>query len=336
MDRKAVAKIKVILEWYYKHSSHTTTRVIRWLFGLGLPLLSIWFIAQKMASGYENIGGLLSEIHAPNLLWAVACITAATLLGALEWVWLVNALGARLGIIEGLRIHLVCNLTKYLPGFVWPYVGKAYLATQIGIVSGVASVSLIIEFAAVMFGGVALALICLPFSDLIPWSGWVRVSVGMVVLATIGVVYMAAKYSATRFLPQETIRSKVHLDIRHVDWQSLFLACFAILLTWGILGMGFTFLHAALSGVPINAARLIIALAVAMLTGQIIVLVPLGIGVREAILVAFLSSQIPAVTITAVAVLFRMIMMGGEILWALGSLGLAAIQHQKAANTPKG
>jgi len=328
MDEKIIAIIKTILAWYHEHRTHAITHVAKWLFGLGLPLLSIWFIAQKMTSGYESIGAMLTEVHIPALLWATICITTATMLGALEWTWLVNALGAQLDIIAGLKIHLLSNLTKYIPGFVWPYVGKAYLSTQTGISSSIAGLSLIIEFAAVMIGGAALAFICIPFSNLISWSAGARASAEFIILMTIGSGFVIANRSTLKLSHWKTLFDKVHLDLKCINWQNLFLACIAILLTWGILGMGFVFLYTAFSSVQVNEAQLIIALVAAMLIGQLIVFVPLGMGVREAILVAILSPQVSAATITVVAVLFRLIMMGGEILWALGGIGLATIHQQ--------
>jgi len=328
MDEKIITIIKTIPTWYRKYRTHSLTRVARWLFGLGLPLLSVWFIAQQITSGYESIGAILTEVHIPTLLWATTCITTATMLGALEWIWLVNALGAQLDIVAGLKIHLLSNLTKYIPGFVWPYLGKAYLSTQMGISSSIAGLSLIIELAAIMIGGFALAFICVPFSNLISWSAGARASTEFIILIIIGLGFVVANHSTLKLPHWKTLFDRAHLDLKCISWQNLFLACMAILLTWGILGMGFVFLYTALSSVQVNEAQLIIALVAAMLIGQLIVFVPLGMGVREAILVAVLSPQVSAATITVVAVLFRMIMMGGEILWALGGVGLATIHQQ--------
>ncbi len=336
MYEQIVAAIKTALTWYHKHRRHAILHIAKWLFGLGLPLLSIWFIAQKMSSGYESIGAVITEFHIPTLLWATLCITTATALGALEWVWLVNALGARLDIIKGVRIHLLSNLTKYIPGFVWPYMGKAYLSTQTGVASSVAGASLIIDFAAVIVGGAALALICLPLSDLISWTPWARAGAELAILIGVGMSFVTANRWGVALTRQKALSGKINFNLEHVNWQHVFLACFAILLTWCILGMGFVLLHVALPSVQVDEARLIIALAAAMLIGQLIIFVPLGLGVREAIFVAILSPQISATTITIVAVFFRMLMMAGEIAWALGSMGLAAIYHRHTANTPKG
>jgi uncharacterized membrane protein YbhN (UPF0104 family) len=92
----------------------------------------------------------------------------------------------------------------------------------------------------------------------------------------------------------------------------------AVLLTWCLLGFGFSTLYASVSsGGWSHLLRHSFALAAALLLGQIVFFAPTGLGVREAVFVALLASGDTAALVVILAMVFRILMMVGEVLCAL-------------------
>ena len=68
-----------------------------------------------------------------------------------------------------------------------------------------------------------------------------------------------------------------------------------------------------------NTALLAVAFLTAWLAGFVVPGAPGGLGVREAILVAFLSAHLPTADVLAFALASRLVTTLGEIVFALGA-----------------
>ena len=155
------------------HARHSRTRrhpgyrITLGAFSLAILIVCIWFIWQQVSGSYSEV--LESGLHlAPgHLVISWFCITAATALGAWEWTLLVRAMGGKLDLVQGMSIHLMSNLAKYVPGFIWSYAGKGILAVRQGIPANIATLSIAAEFAIVYICGALLVVLALPFSGII-------------------------------------------------------------------------------------------------------------------------------------------------------------------------
>jgi hypothetical protein len=317
MLERLVEQAGRLRRWYSTHRTHVVFRLLQGTLQLGMLAVSAWYIWDRSSAGYTTISAADFSLDPRRLIVSWLCITASTALGAWEWVLLVNALGGQLDIIPGMRIHLVSNLAKYVPGFIWSYVGKAYLATRQGVPAGIAALSVVCEFIIVFSdGGLVLAL-CLPYSGIVPWSAGLRLTfqLGAILLAGTSIVGVA---TAGRWLVSRSERIGVVQDLLNMaNWSQVTLVIGAVLLTWCLLGFGFS----ALNGQPSPNAwqdmlRHTFALVSALLIGQAAIFAPTGIGIREAVLVALLSSGNSTALIVVTALVFRIEMMIGEVFCA--------------------
>ncbi|HFD87354.1 MAG TPA: hypothetical protein ENJ35_06735 [Gammaproteobacteria bacterium] len=109
---------------------------------------------------------------------------------------------------------------------------------------------------------------------------------------------------------------------RKINWKQIRLIIIAVLATWGVLGTGFVILTPEISTAlwSRTALRHIFALASGLLIGQITFFIPMGMGVREAILVSLSDPTASPTLITVAALTFRLEMLVGEITCAIGAL----------------
>lgn len=288
------------------YSDHQTLRFVRWVVTFCIIAVCIWFIVRKAHSEYVTISTSHAHPDIVKILVSWLCITASTLLAAWEWALLIKALGGRLNTITGMRIHLISVLSKYIPGYIWPYLGKAHLTIRHGVPASIAIFSVIGELFIVYLSGTFLLLVSLPFSGLMgettsntqTWAA--LVSGGAIAVCLLGFL---VDNRFGKFLRFEKI----------ANWKGVVFVIVAITLTWCLLGFGFYMLDASLEPSVGNPWRLFAGLISALLGGQLAFFVPMGIGVREAILVAFFNLDKPAWLVILVAMIFRLETTLGEV-----------------------
>jgi len=306
----------------FSNAKHSPARYLRWVVSLGILAASSWFVGRKVYSEWGTVSASHINPDIPRLLISWLCITTSTLLGAWEWTLLVKALGGHLNTINGIRIHLISALGKYIPGYVWPYLGKAHLSVRYGVPAEIAIFSIVGELAIVYLSGILILLLSVPFNGLMAeTTRSTLIAVGCVV----GFIFAAFVFG---FLRAQNPRFE-----KTVNWKGIIFIIFAVTLTWCLLGFGFYMLDISIKPPTGNPLRLLTGLIVALLGGQLAVFVPMGIGVREALLVAILDINKPAWLIVLMAVMLRLEMILGEVVLTLFVLVWSVV---KRTDNPKG
>jgi hypothetical protein len=302
------------------HSTEFTERYLHWILTLGTLLVSIWFISGKVYSEWNTISAARIAPDIPRLLISWLCITASTLLGAWEWTLLVNALGGRLKTITGMRIHLLSTLSKYIPGYIWPYFNKAHLAVRYGVPTNIAIFSVISEIVIIYMTGILILLLSLLINGLITETAkntWAEVGcVFGFLIVTFVLGSLGTKYKIM------------------VNWKGAVFVIIAVSLTWCLLGFGFYMLDTSIKPSSGNPWKLFAGLIIALLGGQLVLFAPMGVGVREAIFVAILDTNKPAWLIVMMALMLRFEMIFGEIVSTLFAVTCEVVKRK--LNNSKG
>jgi glycosyltransferase 2 family protein len=307
-----------VYRWYATWRDGRVARFSRAVVTVVVVAACAWFIWKQASSGLLTLSVAELRISPYRLLVSWLCITAATVLGAWEWVLLLNALGGTLAIRRGMSIHLTSMLSKYLPGMIWPYAGKVYLATREGVRGSIASLSVVGEFAILYSTGALLMLLCLPFSGLISGSALQRAVLQGITAALAAVCILSTGVLGQRWASKRKGAGTGPSLLLQANWLRVAFVMVAVLATWWLLGVGFSVLYGpATAGTWQHVSRHTFVLAAALLMGQIAFFLPTGLGLREAILVALLASGDDAAVVVVLAVLFRVQMLAGELLAAL-------------------
>jgi hypothetical protein len=262
----------------------------RWL-RLGLQLAVLLACLAYLALNLRDAGDLLARLRPDWLLLLAAWIltTAAVYLGALAWWFTLLALGLQAGLLASLRVHLQSNLVKYLPGYAWQLVGKAYLSRRMGLPVGQVGLALAIELAQLAASGALLAAWLFPQSLLSRWIATPRLVEQLSQLRWIAPVLLAALVLIVP-LGLEALRRRGYRALAGLrpGWYVASLS--AVVAGWMLFGLAFWCLGAAL--VPLSTSSLglfIFTLASSVLLGLAVLFVPGGLGVRESIMVYVLS-----------------------------------------------
>ena len=205
-------------------------------------------------------------------------------------------------------------MAKYLPGYAWQILGKAYLCRVQGLPMGPVAVGIGLEFGTVILTGVWVALVTAP-------SAWLELlGVGQLVgwrwplAAALGAFLVGLPWCLRLVFERiEMVRRRtesIRVSVRPLWWMLLWM-----ILAWLLLGLAVYGLIASLSTIHLGQWPAVTSgWAASAILSLVVVFVPMGIGVKESALTFFLSPLLPAALAAVVAVLARVLTILGEAL----------------------
>lgn len=313
-------------------------RALRWLLAALALAASARYLALALGPALAQArAGALSP-GAGSVALALGLFTLGLALGAAAWQLVLRSLGLRLPPAEVCAAHSLSGLGKYLPGSVWPYVGKAYLTGQLGAQAGAASLAVGLELLSLILTGAALGAFCAPREAAATWGAlrWARWPGAALAVGLLAALPWLAAWARSRGRgpimrlsawarrvtgrdPRVTTRDRIVTEGRDHGATArdpiapLWLYAAHAAMTAGWLANGLA-LGALLRGLgadpPANLAPY--ALAWAYLAGLLVLFVPVGLGVREATLTWMLAPGVAAPQAAAAALWARLLSVAAE------------------------
>lgn len=259
--------------------------------GTALLLASLAYVGLSVSENWAS----LEQIHLQSRPWLAAC--AATyaishLSTGLSWPLAVRQLGTQLSFRDGLRIGLVAQIGKYLPGNVAHYAGRGLLAKQLGVSFSTTGISTAIELGSALSAVMMVALIAMAVDPQpIIWLPAIPSS-GIIFMAILG-VGMAALWA--------------WLLRRGVGPLLLAGPTLCLAVSFILSGLSLFALAQALGQVDLSLALAVGVFALAWGVGFVVPGAPAGLGVREAILLALLGPIVGSGPAVAIALFHRLI-----------------------------
>jgi uncharacterized membrane protein YbhN (UPF0104 family) len=240
-----------------------------------LLALGLLFLAFRLRTIWHD-----SNLDLGRVRWGWlggAAVLAAASVAASGAIWLVILRELDVPVRRHwLGIFLQAQLTKYIPGSVWQYAGRATLARAYGVPLRVVGKSLSVEVVAAAAAAALFIALLL---------GWWALPVVLVLLI------------AAALALRNDNRASIRATARATALYGL---------VWALMGTSFWMTGRALVGTsPSDLAAYAGAFACAWLVGFVAIYAPGGLGVREAVLVVLLRGKIGAADALVVAAASR-------------------------------
>lgn len=271
---------------------------------LALTVAVTWFIVDRVGLGLAELGELDAALWVPDpLLLVAASLLLLVGYGASAAIWglVVRELGGpRLAAGDAVRIFMLANLGRYVPGKVWQIAGLAALAKGKGVPAGTAVSAAVLGQGIALVGAAAVgmgALLGGPES-LRRWGVAGAVAVG-VAIALLAIPSVFARVAAA-WLRVTRTEAPAGLGLGHgLRWLALYA------LNWVLYAFAFWVLARSmgLGGALLPVAS---AFAAAYVLGYLMVFAPAGLGPREGFLIAFLTPHLGAAPAAVLAVVARL------------------------------
>jgi uncharacterized membrane protein YbhN (UPF0104 family) len=276
-------------------------RLVRVL-GIAIAVLAIFLLVRTLVRQWSSISKSLSQANVGLLLLAFLVSAIGMWFLALLWRQCLKVFGDSRPIPTVSAWYFAGELGKYLPGGIWPVVGRGELARRGGVSRSVAYASTLISMGAMCIGGALTCGLVAPIVAI--QAGRVGAEMLLLILVPLGVaVVHPAVFSRLLALAAKVTRGRI--DLTAPPWGRMLALVIVSVPAW--VGIGFSsVLTAAALGLHQQPARLIFAAVAAWIIGFLAVPVPAGAGIRELIFVAVCGlASAPA---TAVAALTRVML----------------------------
>lgn len=298
----------------------TTTLLISWS-GRVLVIVSLCFIAYIFWEQRHEIAGL--QIDTTLLLVIAITATSYGFAGFLlssSWYLLLSGLSDEP--VPGAWCHGVYGRTqigKYIPGNIFHFAGRQVFAKKAGVSQLLVLGSTIYEMLLLLAASSSLAFIGLLLTR-VQVQGASLFYVGMIlilIIASIVVTFSLAPYIA--------LTRGVNLSLESFSQHLRVLSpCYVLYVIFFLItGSLLAILVTAIADVPFTIrlfGTVIVIFSCSWIAGYITPGAPGGVGVREAIIVFTLAGIIGEAQATVVALLFRCVTVGGDIIFYLLSL----------------
>ena len=297
-----------------KRSVGTKARISA-LIGLVLGGAAMVFVAGTLVEEWDEAEAALRNAKPGWLVLAVVLAGAGMASIGVVWGRVLHRLGS--GVATGRVVcwYFVGELGKYLPGGVWPVLGRGELARRGGIPRAAAYVSVGLSLGMLYLAGMFVAMGFLPFavagSGFTPW---------MLVLLALPIGVGALHHRFLEWLLGIVRRLSgraIHFGVPR--WKDSLVLVAMYVPTWLLIGSSTWAVARAISP-EASFPRVMFATVLSWIAGFIAVPVPTGAGIREAVLLA--ASGLDGGVAAATAIVARLIFVAVDALGGLlGALG---------------
>lgn len=280
--------------------------------GLAIAVLAIALCAKALSDQWSGIRSSLLHASLGWLAVAFACSALSmTGLGLLWWRCL-HVFNSPTRTRDAIAWYFGGELGKYVPGGIWPVLGRGELALRAGVPRATAYVTTLISYAAMC---VAAGIVCGVLAPVVAngdqglgW-GWL-----MIALVPIGVAAVHPAVMGRAFALAGRI-SRGRIDPQPQPWSTMVGLIGWAIPTWVLVGGASSAITQAL-GYHQQPARVAFAAIAAWVIGFLVVPVPAGAGLREIVFVGVSGLAAgPAVAVAAIArLLFVAIDASGGVL----------------------
>jgi glycosyltransferase 2 family protein len=268
-----------------------------------------------LAGKWSQIVDNVRDQHPAVVVGALALAMLGVFMSFMLWRGTLRVLGSGLPVRPAARLFFVTQLGKYLPGAVWPVVAQMRMGRDLGVPRQRMALAFLLTLGLATLVGVLVGVTALP--ALLRAEGPV-VLLGLLALPLLLLVLVPRVLNALLGLALRVLR-RPGLDdqlsgrdvARGVGWALAF---------WVVYGGHVWLLAVGLGADPWRALPVAIGgFAIAFSLGPLLVVLPAGAGVREAVLVLLLHGVLTTPEATAVALTSRGILMATDGLLALAA-----------------
>jgi len=279
--------------------------------GIAIGVAGVAFVIKTLVSKWDEVSNAFSQVDAINLVLSLLLGLAA--MTSIGWIW-VTMIVARSHNVRhrnAMSWYFTGQLGKYVPGGIWPIVGRAELAVRNGIprldayastglslVTTYAAAVVAIAIGAASTSGHRLVAVLIALGLVTAYIAFSQPSLRAVIIRIASRISSSAS-SLTD--PKRVVR----LTVLHVP-------------AWILMSLS-TSVTATAFGAHIGIADMLFITTTSWLAGFVVVGVPGGIGVREAVFTSLAGGIIGTPMAVSLALMSRVVFIAVDLTGALVS-----------------
>ena len=279
--------------------------------GILIGVAGIAFVARTIVTKRQEVSDAFSHLDGITLIASLALgLCAMTLIGY-QWTRMLVTRGHHAPPRSAMAWYFAGQLGKYVPGGIWPIVGRAELATRGGVsrtdAYAATGLSMVTTYLA------AALTICL--GSLLSWS--------YPLVGILGLLSLITGFAAfsNSFLRSKTLAVLGRISPRAsalTEPRRLLVLTLAHLPAWMLMSLS-TSVTASAFGADIGILHMLFITSASWLAGFVVVGVPGGIGVRESVFTALAGTAISPGVAVSLALASRVVFIAVDLVGAFAA-----------------
>ena len=292
-----------------------------------LLVLAAGLAVYGLASQWTQVQDALAKLDGWDVAGAAASAIAGLGCMMLAWRALLADLGSPLPVPAAIRVMFVGQLGKYVPGAVWAVAAQVELARDYAVPRRRSGTASLVAMAVTLVVGLAAVGVTLPLvsGHAVRQYWWVLAVTPLAAACLYPPVVRFGLDRVLRVLGRAPLEGSVGRGgmARALAWTTLGWLCY---------GASAWFLISVFAGKGGGSYALSLgAYALAWAVGFLIIFFPGGIGPREVALVAVLAPVMPSASALVVALVSRVVMTVGDLVWAGAGLAIGRASRPAGA-----
>jgi hypothetical protein len=280
-----------------------------------VPLIITFFIARVIYLNWQQVKEAEWVFDPVFLLLSFALTAPWFLLRPWAWGQVLRRFGYSIPYPSAYRIMRRAELSRFVPGGIWQYVSRVYLASQWGVAAPACLAATFVETVILLLAAILPGLWSL--DQALPVLGTpFRALLVVVPLIALGTLHPKVLNFWVAFVARRL--KQPHVDL-HIRWRTLVGLWLLFLLIWFTYGLSAgLFIRGILrvpdEWLPVFSSNYILA----WLVGMVTMIAPAGMGIRDGVLGLLLRGHLGIAAGLTVAVALRLWTTLVEVLWAVG------------------
>ena len=280
-----------------------------------MGVAGIAFVLRTLISKWDEVVATFSQVDVPTLLVSLLLGLAAMTSIGTAWVSMLKHRGHRIRHREAMSWYFTGQLGKYVPGGIWPIVGRGELAARNGIPRIDAYASTGLSIITTYLGAVVtIALAGLFTGDHLVLSAVITFGLLFIYLLfsnrqlrriALGFVTKVSPNAQTLTEPNRLVR----LSVMHVP-------------AWVLMSLS-TSVTANAFGIEMSLIDMLFITSASWFVGFVVIGVPGGIGIREAVFTSLATGLIGSPAAVSLALMSRLVFIAVDVVGAGASNLLA-------------
>lgn len=301
----------------YKIKSNLFT-ILKFAFGWPLSAVALIFVGRIIISNGTTVFSKLTELNLLLLFSGIICFLLYYFIRTYIWKILLKSQGYNIPQRKASFLWEISELKRFIPGNIWSYLGRATLFSDIGIPLKIVAKSLIIETESFLLGCFIIsALLIFIYPKTIPFN----ITSIFLVLLLILLIFLTGLF-INHSLFTKYIKGKFFLKLivffpnSSPKFNTIILLNSLLYLFF--FGFGTYFTITSLTFIsPEHFLRLSMFFVVSLLIGYLSFVTPMGLGVRESVMIFGLSHFISINTAGIMSIFARIILIFSELLFLI-------------------
>jgi hypothetical protein len=273
---------------------------------------ALFFLVRAIVTRWSQIAAFPWQFRVVPLVGSITLYTAAGLFWATVWRHMVVRSGCPIKWADGVRVYMVSNLAKYVPGSIWGYVSRAYLGRDEGLTVMGVGISAVWEVGITVMASLLLTVATIPaYPSRIP-AAFLRLVLAVTLLCFVGLLPPVFN----RWV--RLLRRGQSANPPSFRWHDFWLYLVSAFGTHILVGTAFFLFTRSFVDIDLRSWWSLVGLwSFSATAGLVIVLVPYGLGVKEGLLTLFLQPFLPIELATLISLASRLWTVACEVLAAL-------------------